>query len=470
MNPARRQFLKGAAAVGIGITLEKLLSGLNTGISLFDKAFAGNGNRNQEKYDKTKKDLYKDLASLTKWCEEKKAYSEQKHLASLIIELYAEDKEKYASAVKALDFDMEHEKDGKSEVRDIPLIDSSARQVFAKAYSKIAKKYSKKFFDLGKKLEKQKTKNTQEALKSIELKEQCMDAALALTPYDKKIRKYLKIEDIKESGDYLESEHFKIKTGKDKKKTTSLLETAEEYYDFFTHEMGRYMKINDLSKKIEISCVTPTEYEKICGNKSFKKMRSFADKESIYLRKPDKNDKEFLKSWLPLRSEEDILREALFTLLCYKRIKQPNSTSSKPVHTDYNDKRVFSLIRGLSVFLSSKPVLSRASSSAYKLLELPETDKTLHTNFLRLYSKKSPILEHPKDDIANPEHDTAMWGRFNYAYFSEGGTDVDDRQYARRLPFILTKWAFSGLIDKFEDYLGKDDADSTANYIKGKKR
>jgi len=460
MECSRRQAMKGGAAIGIGLTLEQLLSKFNLGMGLLERAFAGNGSA-EDDYKELQDDLYKDLASLMKWCESKKAYSEHKHLASLVTGLYEGDKEKCDAAKKILEFDMEYEEGGQSKLKDIPITSDRDRVSFAKAYTRIAKKYSKKFFDLGKKFERQKTSDPQEALKLVELKDKCMDAALALTPNDKRLKKNLKIEDISENGEYLESKHFKIKAGEDKKETTALLQAAEEYYDFFTQEFGQYMKLRDFQGKVELHYLTGEDYEKACGDKDFfKQMRSFADDKAVYMRRIDaKNDKELMKLWTP-RSTEDSLREALFNLMSYRRINQP---SSKPVHTDSNDKSLFSLVRGLSVFFSSKPE-AISSSDAVKLYKMPETDKALHANFLRFYSKNAPTFEDPEKAIS-PEHDAAMWGRLNYSYFAE-----DMPKSRRDLNFVLTKWAFSGDLSAYKDHFQADDASETATYIKGKKR
>ncbi len=460
MGCSRRQVLETATAIGMGLTLEKILSKFNLGMGLLERAFAGNGNA-EDKYKELQGDLYKDLASLMKWCESKKTYSENKHLASLIMGLYEGDKEKCDAAKKILEFDMEYEEGGQSKLKDIPITSDRDRVSFAKAYTRIAKKYSKKFSDLGKRFERQKTSDPQEALKLVELKDKCMNAALALTPNDKRLKKSLKIEDIVESGEYLESRHFKIKAGEDKKETTALLEAAEEYYDFFTQEFGQYVKLKDFPGKVELHYLTGEDYEKSCGNKDFfKQMRSFADDKAVYVRKIDtKNDKELMKLWTP-RSTEDSLREALFNLMSYRRIDQP---IPKPVHMDYNDKSLFSLVRGLSVFFSSKPE-TLSSSDAINLYRVPETDKVLHSNFLRFYSKKAPTFENPEKTIS-PEHDAAMWGRFNYSYFAE-----DLPKSRRDLNFVLTKWAFSGDLSTYKDHFQEDDAGETATYIKGKKR
>jgi hypothetical protein len=206
-----------------------------------------------------------------------------------------------------------------------------------------------------------------------------------------------------------------------------------------------------------------SEYKEACKNKTaFMDMRSFADEEKLYLRQVDKEkDKDFLESWTNLRDNEDIMREALFGLLCYKRFDQ----NSKPVHMQYYDRnKKFSLVRGLSIFFSSKPKISFPSrpshTDAYKAYEIPKTDLVLRANFLKYHNNKIPSFEPPKE-IANPKHDSAMWGRFGLAYYGENNI-----QTTRKRLFAMVKWAFGDKNMDYADFFSEEKARRTAEYVK----
>ena len=78
---------------------------------------------------------------------------------------------------------------------------------------------------------------------------------------------------------------------------------------------------------------------------------------------------------------------------------------------------------------------------------------------------QSPDYLALKNRPESPKKDAAYWGRLNFSYFAE---DLPNSR--RDINFVLAKWAFSGDLDTFESFFQKEEADNTANYIKGKKR
>jgi hypothetical protein len=220
----------------------------------------------QEKEEKSKKKfsqiegkVLKELKQLSAWCEKNSLNYERQHVAQTMVTISPENEE----AKKLLE--------GKK--KDDKVLPLEKRALWANDFQKTCEKFSKQYSDLAKWCKSQKLE---------EAKERAIDLSLKLDPENKAAREmhaqayikgygWLDVETAKKiasgkrefNGKWiskeerdtlgkdwknaweLKNEHFTIKTNTSEQEGLEMLAAAEELYDAFTWEIGRYIEVKE---------------------------------------------------------------------------------------------------------------------------------------------------------------------------------------------------------------------------------
>ncbi len=408
-----------------------------TGI-LYDK---GDEEQYKEKLSRIEADTLKELKKLVGLCDKYKLQYDRKYIAEVLLALNPEN---------------EYGKELLAKVQKDKNISSlKARAAFATKLQKAREKASKKCSDLAKWCKSKKLDDAME--ESIQL-------ALKLHPHNKAARKTLgqvflkgrgwldkdvakKIASGKRELDgkwrlkaqvdqlrkdwknawELKGEHFILKTNTSEEEGLRMLADAEELYNIFTHEFGRYLELKELSGIVINYYATKADYVANIPEgrrERFADTTGFADRTVIYMRKEP----------VPgtVSDLHGILRHEITHIFCFNRLVGGTSAG-------ISNRPNYWLVEGIAVFM--EPGAKKLAPGVYEL---------------GLPSKR-------KRDISR----IAAGNFMPLSKFTTGGFSAGAESYAQA--YALTHYLFTAESGKYRVRLfrliqfvhsGKDDNDS----------